>query len=147
LDNFKDFKVIIIEPNSTINNQCQIGHIIQNQEYTFNDLTEETQNQLSETRNVIFQGKQVLLKSLIQKESFSFLNSEHLEKLIRNESVLEISKKDETNFEELSKYYIPRQLKRFIQFERKILESDTEKQFKITESLEDFIKLCKENSN
>ena len=54
LDNFKDFNVIIIEPNCVVNNQYQIGHMIQKQDYTFNDLTQETQNQLLEKIYVIF---------------------------------------------------------------------------------------------
>ena len=53
LDYFKDFNVIIIESNCGDNNQCQIGQIINNQDYTFNDLTQETQNQLLENTNIL----------------------------------------------------------------------------------------------
>ena len=107
-------------------------------------MTQETQNQLLEKRYVIFQGKKVLRKSLIQMESFSFLTNENLEKFIKDESDLEISRKVESNFDELSEYYMPRQFKRYIQIDRQLLENDKEKKFKIVFTKEEFEKECHE---
>ena len=153
---FEQFHVVIISIDGE-------KESIKNDEYTFNDFTKETQHKLLENRKVMFQGKVVLLKSLVSnfnipetnmngdcvgqsREIFTHLNS--IEVLIKNENVFEIFKQDESNFDEFSKYYISRKFKRFVQIERKHFENENnkEKRFKIVYTEEDFTKSCQENS-
>ena len=71
-----------------------------------------------------------------------------LEKLIKNETRLEISSKEKSIFEEFQDYYIERQFKRFIQIDRKILnkneENDQKKNFVIVHTEKDFEEKCLE---
>ena len=145
-DNFKQFHVVVIgSKENLVSLNSMSMELIENQDYNFNDLTEETQNQLLDKRTVLFQGKKVLLKTLLQKESYSHLKSESLEILIKNENNLEISPRDESNLEKFQEYYIQRQFKRFIQIDKKKLENDKFKAFLIVNSDENFIELSRGN--
>ena len=59
---FENFHVIIIAKND-IKMSTNAIQSIENPDYSFNDLTEETRNKLINSRIVVFQGKKVLLKS------------------------------------------------------------------------------------
>ena len=122
-DSFHNVNLIIIGTNRNYEiwpHLSKIAKFIKNEQYDFNDLEEETQNQLLKERTVLFQGKVVPLNCLIKSESFSCLKAGDLETLIKNKFDLEILLKEETNSKD---YYIQRHFKRFIQIDSKILEN------------------------
>ena len=90
-NSFHDVNLIIIGTNEYYNNLSHKNinalELIENDDYDFNDLDEETQNQLLKERTVLFQGKLVLLNYLIKSESFSSLKSNDLETLIKMKSI------------------------------------------------------------
>ena len=75
----KHYNVILIGFDDNFYNWCTKKQIeielIENTDYNFNDLTHESQILLLEKSYVKFQGKMILLKSLIKEESFPFLKS------------------------------------------------------------------------
>jgi hypothetical protein len=121
--------------------------LIANQGYNFVDLAEETQCQLLDKRTVVFQGKKVLLKSLANSaETLKFLANENLEKLLKNENYLEISQRDESTIKNFADYYIPRQLERYVQMDRKTLVNNYNKNFLIVQTEEQFKEKCQEQT-
>ena len=140
------YHIIIIGTNEDYTNLHYKHNLIsiENQDYTFNDLTEETQNHLLEERIVLFQGKCVPLKNLINRECLKHLKAYQLKKLIKNKTDLEISPKEESSLEDFTNYYIQRQLKRYIQIDRKILENNNNNDFVIVLSEEEFQEKCQQ---
>ena len=57
-----------------------------------------------------------------------------------------MKRENNLNFEQSKNYYIQRNLRRFIQIDKKLLEKENKKNFIIVHSEEDFNRKCKDNN-
>lgn len=104
-------QIIILSDHKSLNLN-QFAFEIYDKQINFVDLTENSQNYLLSSNEVVTQGHKVPLGNIIENISIHYISGEILLKLLKNEDIVIGKNLNDVKYNSVNKFYIPRYLKR-----------------------------------